>query len=327
MKPFDYHRPTSIEETVQLLAEPGTRLLGGGTNLVDLMRVGVEKPTRLVDVTALGLTTITHDDSSVLVEAGVRNSDLAADPVVRERLPLISKALVSGASGQLRNMATVGGNLMQRSRCSYFYDTHAACNKREPGAGCDARGGFHRLGAVLGTSPSCLSAHPSDLCVALAATDARVHLRSVDGARDVALTDFHRLPGDRPDLETVLEPGEMIASIEIPHLPDGFRSTYRKVRDRASYAFALVSIAAAVRVENGAIADVRLALGGVGTKPWRASAAEDTLRGRPATTESFLAAADAELAAADPTPDLEFKIELTRRTVAATLRDLTEVTA
>ncbi|WP_018157641.1 FAD binding domain-containing protein [Demetria terragena] len=328
MKPFDYQRPSSVEDAVQLLADtPGSRPLGGGTNLVDLMRVNIEQPEQLIDVTALGLTNITHLDDRVRVEAGVRNSDLANDALLRERLPLVSAALVSGASAQLRNMATVGGNLMQRSRCSYFYDPHAACNKRQLGSGCDARAGFHRLGAVLGTSDACLSAHPSDLCVALAAADATVQVRSRDGEREIALTDFHRLPGDRPDIETALEPGELITSIEIPYLPSGFRSSYRKVRDRASYAFALVSVAAALRVEDGVVTDVRLALGGVGTKPWRATAAEEYLRGRPATATEFTAAADAELAAAQPTPDLEFKVALARRTVTATLRDLVEVSA
>jgi xanthine dehydrogenase YagS FAD-binding subunit len=326
MRAFDYIRPATVDEALRSMVElPHPKFIGGGTNLVDLIREGIEAPDSLVDVAGLGLDHITAGIDSIRVGAAVRNSDLAAHPDVRGGLPLVTEALVSGASGQLRNMATVGGNLLQRTRCLYFYDDAAPCNKRVPGAGCGAREGFHRMGAILGASESCLAAHPSDLCVALAATDAVVELLSTRGTRSVPLVDFHRLPGSTPDVETVLAADELITAVEIPRLPAGMRSGYRKVRDRASYAFALVSVAAAVRVEASAVADVRLALGGVATKPWRASTAEHALLGQPATDESFGRAMDAELEQAVATRDTEFKIGLTRRTAVATLRRLTEV--
>ena len=244
---------------------------------------------------------------------------------VRTRFPALSRALLTGASAQIRNMATVGGNLLQRTRCTYFYDEASRCNKRTPGAGCDAREGFNRIHAILGASPACVATHPSDMCVALAALDAVVHLHGPGGARSVPLVELHRLPGDRPDIETVLEPGELITAVELPALPFAARSTYRKVRDRASYAFALVSVAAALDVAaDGTVRDVRLALGGVAHKPWRAFKAEAALRGRPATAESFQAAAQAELADAAPLSHNGFKIELGRRVIADTLAKLAD---
>jgi xanthine dehydrogenase YagS FAD-binding subunit len=327
MRAFDYVRPTSVDDALRSVTElPGAKFIGGGTNLVDLMREGIETPDTLVDVAGLGLDQVEVSAGGLRVGAGVRNSDLAAHAEVRQRVPVVSEALVSGASGQLRNMATVGGNLMQRTRCLYFYDAAAACNKREPGAGCGARDGFHRMGAILGASESCIAVHPSDLCVALTATEAVVEVRSARGARSIPVADFHQLPGDTPHVETMLAADELITAVEIPWLADGMRSGYRKVRDRASYAFALVSVAAAVRVDEGVVSDVRLALGGVAAKPWRARAAEAALLGRPANDESFAAAIDTELAEAIGTRHTEFKIALTRGTVVATLRRLTEVT-
>jgi xanthine dehydrogenase YagS FAD-binding subunit len=237
---------------------------------------------------------------------------------------MLARAVVAGASAQIRNMATVGGNLLQRTRCTYFYDTDGSrCNKRSPGEGCDAIGGFNRIHAILGASPACVATHPSDMCVALAALDAVVHLRSVSGERTVDLSDLHRLPEDRPDIETVLQPGELITAVELPPSNPAERSTYRKVRDRSSYAFALVSVAAALELDGDAIVGARLALGGVAPKPWRARRAEEALRGRPATESTFLEAADAELAHARPLPGNAFKVELARRTLAAVLQELT----
>jgi len=238
---------------------------------------------------------------------------------------MLTRAIVAGASAQIRNMATVGGNLLQRTRCTYFYDTDGShCNKRSPGEGCDAIEGFNRIHAILGTSPQCVATHPSDMCVALAALDTIVHLRGGSGERTIALTELHRLPEDRPDIETALEPGELITAVELPSSKLAAHSTYRKVRDRASYAFALVSVAAALELDGDSVGDVRLALGGVAPKPWRAWRAEEALRGRPATEESFLEAADAELAEARPLAGNAFKVDLARRTLAAVLQTLTE---
>ncbi|WP_189039653.1 FAD binding domain-containing protein [Streptomyces daqingensis] len=347
MRPFAYVSARDVESAVEAVAEhPGARFLGGGTNLVDLMREGVERPRTVVDISRLPLTGIEElPDGGLRIGALVRNSRLAADPLVRSRCPVLAQAVLNGASGQLRNMATVGGNLLQRTRCPYFYDTASRCNKREPGAGCDAMEGFSRSAAVLGTSGECIAAHPSDMCVALAALDAVVEVRSVRGTRRVPFGELHRLPGGTPHIETALDGDELITAVELPPLPLAARSRYRKVRDRASYAFALVSVAAALEVRDGAVADVRLALGGVGAKPWRAHEAEALLRGAPAVEESFRRAADAEFAAAEgrsaPTgmPDSrraadadgqgaragnEFKIELGRRTVVAVLRRLAD---
>jgi xanthine dehydrogenase YagS FAD-binding subunit len=255
----------------------------------------------------------------------MRNTAVAEHPAVRARYPMLTRAIVAGASAQIRNMATVGGNLLQRTRCAYFYDTDGSrCNKRSPGEGCDAIEGFNRLHAILGASPECVATHPSDMCVALAALDAIVHLRGASGERTIALTQLHRLPEDHPDIETALEPGELITAVELPPSELAAHSTYRKVRDRGSYAFALVSVAAALELDGDGVADVRLALGGVAPKPWRAWRAEAALRGSPATEESFLGAADAELAEARPLAGNAFKVDLTRRTLAAVLQTLTE---
>ena len=326
MKEFSYARADDIASAVELgNAHPGTKYLGGGTNLVDLMRETIEAPEALVDVTDISRDIETRPDGSMLIGAGVKNTTVAAHREVRMRYPMLARAVLAGASGQIRNMATVGGNIMQRTRCLYFYDGAAHCNKRAPGAGCDAVDGFSRYHAILGTSPACIATHPSDMCVALAALDAVVHLEGPGGARTIALKDLHRLPGERPDLETELAPGELITAVELPFLPFVARSNYRKVRDRSSYAFALVSVAAALDVgPDGAVRDVRLALGGVAHKPWRATAAEQALRGKPASEERFRAAAEIELKPAQAYRDNGFKIELAKRAIVATLRDLTQ---
>jgi xanthine dehydrogenase YagS FAD-binding subunit len=265
------------------------------------------------------------DDGGLMIGAAARNTAVAEHPAVRTRYPMLTRAIVAGASAQIRNMATVGGNLLQRTRCTYFYDTEGSrCNKRSPGEGCDAIAGFNRIHAILGASPACVATHPSDMCVALAALDAVVHLSSASGEHTVALCDLHRLPEDRPDVETVLEPGELITAVQLPASDLAAHSTYRKVRDRSSYAFALVSVAAALEFDGDAIADVRVALGGVAAKPWRAWRAEQALRGRPATEATFLEAADVELADAHPLAGNAFKVDLTRRTVAAVLKQLSE---
>lgn len=324
MKPFDYVRPSDTAEALQALAEPGAAALGGGTNLVDLMRRGIEHPDVLVDLTRLPLTGIQElPDGGLRIGALMRNSDLASEPLIRQRFPVLARSLLSGASGQVRNMATVGGNLLQRTRCLYFVDTSAACNKREPGSGCAALDGFNRNTAVLGVSEHCIAAHPSDMAVALVALDAVVEVASARGSRRVPLSDLHRLPGDRPDCETTLEDDELIVAVELPR-PASINSTYRKVRDRASFAFALMSVAAVLEVSDGRITVARLALGGVATKPWRAHAAERVLLGAAPTEETFRAAADAELAATETRHGNAFKVELARRTIVATLRSLTE---
>jgi len=311
VRAFEYSRAADVEAAVAA-GRDGATYLAGGTNLVDLMRLGVETPDRVVDVGRLGLDEVTPtDDGGVLVGAGVRMSDLAAHPLIRERYPVVSQALLAGASGQLRNMATIGGNLLQRTRCVYFQDVSKPCNKREPGSGCPAVEGEHRGLAILGHSASCVATHPSDLAVALVALGAVVHLA---GGRTVSMPGLHRLPGDDPSRDTVLEPGDLIVAVELPPLPLGAQR-YRKVRDRASFAFALVSIAAAVDERDG----MRLALGGVAHVPWRCFAAEDALR----AGATFAEAADAELGDARPLRDNRFKVTLARNLLVRTLRDLT----
>ena len=315
----------AADAVAQAADDRAARYLGGGTNLVDLMRETVERPTSLIDVTGLARMIDETADGGLLIGAAARNTAVAEHPLVRRRYPMLTRAIVAGASAQIRNMATVGGNLLQRTRCTYFYDNDGSrCNKREPGQGCDAIEGFNRIHAILGSSDACLATHPSDMCVALAALDAIVHLRGADGERSVALTDLHRLPEDHPERETVLEPGELITAVELPPPALDGPSTYRKVRDRSSYAFALVSVAAAIELDGDTVADVRLALGGVAPKPWRAWRAEQALRGGPASDEAFAAAADAELVDARPLSGNAFKVPLTQRTITAVLAQLTE---
>ncbi len=323
MTPFSYARAGDAGEAVRLGGAENAKYLGGGTNLVDLLRETIERPSALVDVTGLSSTVEECQDGSLLIGAATRNTALAEHRAVRTRYPMLARAILAGASAQIRNMATVGGNILQRTRCTYFYDDEGSrCNKRSPGQGCDAVDGFNRIHAILGASATCVATHPSDMCVALAALDATVHLQGSGGTRTLPLTELHRLPGGNPELETELQAGELITAVELPALPFAARSTYRKVRDRASYAFALVSVAAALEVEQGRVKDVRLALGGVAHKPWRARKAEDALRGGPANAQAFREAAEAELADAAPLRDNAFKIELAKRTMTAVLGEL-----
>ncbi|MES2712139.1 MAG: xanthine dehydrogenase family protein subunit M [Pseudomonadota bacterium] len=323
MTPFTYARPADPAAAIRASADASqARYLGGGTNLVDLMRERVERPKTLLDVTRFSHAIEARADGGLMIGAAATNTAVAADRTVRERFPLLSRAILAGASGQIRNMATMAGNILQRTRCTYFYDEASRCNKREPGTGCDAIDGINRIHAILGASPSCVATHPSDMCVALAALDAIVHVEGPDGARSIPLVELHRLPGGHPDIDTVLRPHELITAVELPALPFARRAAYRKVRDRASYAFALVSVAAMLDVDGGRVRDVRIALGGVAHKPWRAFAAEAALRGQPATEASFAEAAAAELAEAAGLRDNAFKIELARRVIVATLYDL-----
>jgi xanthine dehydrogenase YagS FAD-binding subunit len=327
VRPLDYRAPADAAAAVRAVAErPDSAFLAGGTNLVDHLKLGVASPGLLVDVTSLTSAEITEVGGGLRIGAAVPNSDLAADPRVRRRYPVLSQALLAGASGQLRNMATTGGNPLQRTRCVYFQDVSTPCNKREPGSGCSAIGGVTRNHAVLGASDSCIATHPSDMAVALAALDAQVRVLGPTGERVVAFTDLHRLPGDHPERDTVLAHGELITAIDLPALPIAARSAYRKVRDRASYAFALVSVAAAVDTADGVIRDARIAFGGVAHRPWRAYLAEEALRGATATDDSYRAAAEAELTGATAQPGVDggngFKIPLLTRTLVAVLRDL-----
>ncbi len=326
MNPFRYERARDASSAVALLAQaPDGVFLAGGTNLVDHMKLGVRQPDLLVDITHLPYDRIEPlPGGGIRIGAMVRNSDLAADRTIRTRYPLLAQALLAGASGQLRNLATTGGNLLQRTRCVYFQDISKPCNKRMPGSGCSAREGYQRDSAILGASEACIATHPSDMAVALAALDAIVRVLGPRGERAIPLVDFYRLPGDEPQRDTVLEHGELITAVDLPPLPFATRSHYRKVRDRASYAFALVSVAAALDIAGGVVRDVRIALGGVAHKPWRAVRAEAVLRGAPATQEAFGQAADAELASAQPLPGNAFKVPLARNALVRTLLDLTE---
>lgn len=327
MRSFSYVSAPDVTTALRAIATADdAKFLAGGTNLVDLMRERIEQPATVVDISRLPITGVEEtSDGGLRIGALARNSQLAADPLVRTRYPVLAQAILHGASAQLRNMATVGGNLVQRTRCPYFYDEAAACNKRVPGSGCDAIGGFSRGSAVLGVSDRCVAAHPSDMAVALTLLDATVEVESTRGSRRIPIAEFHRLPGDTPQIETALAGDELITAVELPPLSLAANSRYRKVRDRASYAFALVSVAAALEVDDGVITAVRLALGGVGTKPWRATEAERVLTGQPATEEYFERAAEAELATAVATPQNAFKIRLAHRTIVATLRQsLTE---
>jgi xanthine dehydrogenase YagS FAD-binding subunit len=319
MNNFEYLRPATVTEAVAAASVSGSAYLAAGTNLLDLMKGGVARPSRLVDINRLpGLDRIEHlADGGVRIGALVPNADLAHDPGFARRFPAVAEALWSGASGQLRNAATAGGNLLQRTRCAYFYDAASACNKREPGSGCDASGGDTRLHAVLGWSESCIATHPSDFCVPLVALDAVVEIEGLAGRREVPLESFHRLPGQTPERESVLEPGELIVAVRLPAEAAAFaaHARYIKVRERTSYAFAVVSAAAALRIDNGTIVEARLVLGGVALKPWRAHAAEDMLAGCRPDRTAFRRAAEAALADAKPSGDNEFKIELARRIV------------
>ncbi|ARZ71560.1 xanthine dehydrogenase family protein subunit M [Streptomyces sp. HU2014] len=323
MKEFAYTRPADVGAAIAALSgRPDGAFLGGGTNLVDLMKLGVTTPALLVDISRLPLTEIEErPDGGLTIGANVRNGDLAAHPAVRTRYPALSQAVLAGASGQIRNAATTGGNLLQRTRCLYFQDVGKPCNKRLPGSGCPARDGVHRDLAVLGHSPHCVATHPSDMAVALAALDAVVHLRGPDGERAVPLTDFHRLPGEEPHRDTVIGPAELVTAVGLPPAPAG-PSAYRKARDRASYAFALASVAAALEVRDGVVREARLAFGGLAHKPWRARAAEDVLRGAPAGEEAFARAVDTELAAAEPLRDNGFKVPLARALAVRVLAGL-----
>ncbi len=316
MKPFSYTRASGAE------AQRDARYLGGGTNLLDLMKLEIEQPDRLVDVSRLDQT-IEEAGGGLKIGAAVTNSALAADPRIRQRYPLLSSALLSGATQQLRNKATTGGNFLQRTRCHYFYDTARSCNKREPGTGCDALEGLNRQHAILGTSEHCIATHPSDMAVAMAALDAMVvTIRAGADGREIAARDLHRLPGETPEIDHVLEPGELITHVLLPVNPPAFQS-YRKVRDRASYAFALVSAAVAFDLEAGRFKSVRIALGGVAHKPWRAEKAEAVLEGKPPSPALFAEAAEAELADARGHGQSKFKVPLARRLMIAVLRDMT----
>ena len=324
MRPFAYERSQDAGGAIALVSEaPEAKFLGGGTNLVDLMRLGVETPNLLVDVTRLPLGGVEETDAGGLrIGAAVSNAELAAHPLVRERAPLLASALLHGASGQLRNLATVGGNLLQRTRCEYFQDVGKPCNKREPGSGCPAREGEHRNMAILGWSEQCVATHPSDMAVALVALDATVQLEGPSGARSLPLAEFHRLPGDEPERDSVIEHGELIVALELPRLEFATSARYAKVRERAAFAFAVVSLAAALDVEEGRVRGVRLALGGVAHKPWRALRAELAMLGEPATEETFARAADAELAHARPLRDNAYKLPLARNLIVSVLADL-----
>lgn len=325
MKPFDYVRALGPGDATAAAGHEGAAFIAGGTNLLDLMKLGVMTPSTLVDITHLHLDRVeTTEDGGLRIGALVTNSDLANHEAVRRDYAVLSRALLAGASGQLRNKATTGGNLLQRTRCPYFYDTAMACNKRDPGSGCRAIGGVTRLHAILGASAHCIATHPSDMAVAMLALGAGVEVEGADGKRRVvALDDFYRLPGEWPDIETVLEPGDLITAVLLPPPPQG-RQIYRKVRDRASYAFALASVAAVIRVDSGRIASAELAFGGIAPRPWRDGDAEAALIGEVPSREVFERAADILLADAQGQGGNEFKIDLTRRLLVSVLTEATE---
>jgi len=324
MKAFTYQRAGSTEQAAAAAVKPGAKIIAGGTNLLDLMKLQVEAPSELIDINRLPLDKIEEtSDGGLRVGALVRNSDLAADPHVRQRYGVLSRALLAGASAQLRNKATTGGNLLQRTRCYYFYDITKPCNKRSPGSGCAALAGFNRIHAILGSSNDCIATHPSDMAVAMRALDAEVETISPNGdARVIPIADFHRLPGRTPEVETSLKPGEIITAVKLPPPPPGVQ-VYRKVRDRASYAFALVSVAAIVDSTAGRIRSARLAFGGLAQKPWRVAQAEEKLANASANTASFNAATDAVLDGARGFGGNDFKIPLTRRTLHSVLAEVT----
>jgi xanthine dehydrogenase YagS FAD-binding subunit len=316
MNRFDYVRPETVADAVTAMAGgSNARFIAGGTNLVDLMKYNVEQPGRLIDITRLPLKTIEARDGGLSIGALVTNSTVAYDPAVNERYPLLASAILAGASGQLRNAATTGGNLNQRTRCYYFYDEATPCNKRQPGSGCPAIGGVNRIHAIFGTSPNCIATHPSDMCVGLAALDATVRVAGPEGERVIPFGEYHRLPGDTPEQDTTLKPGEIVLSVDLSDEEFGPHHTYLKLRDRLSYAFALVSVAAVMKLDGDTIRSARFALGGVAHKPWRDAEAEAYLAGKPATHETFAAAANIVVAAAQPQSENAFKVELARRAI------------
>jgi xanthine dehydrogenase YagS FAD-binding subunit len=322
VKPFAYTRASDTSDAIAQL-EPGAKFLAGGTNLVDLMKLGVETPTKLVDVRRLGHDQIEETAAGGLrIGAAVTNNDLAVHPLVRARYPVLSRALLAGASNQLRNLATVGGNLLQRTRCAYFQDVTKPCNKRDPGSGCPAREGAHKDLAIIGHSEHCVATHPGDMAVALTALGATVHVTGPDGDRTFTMPGFHRLPDDDPTRDTHLEPGELITAVELPPLEDGTRSDYRKARERASFAFGLVTVAATLRIYDGAIEHVSIALGAIAHVPWRATLAEERLLGKEPTEGEFRAAAQTELAETDPLRDNAFKVPIAENLIVALLTDL-----
>lgn len=329
MKPFTYERATSTGDALRRSVAATTEgrraaYLAGGTNLIDHLRLGIRETDRIIDVSHLDLTEVSElEGGGLRIGAMARNADVAAHPLVRTAFPLVSAAMLAGASGQLRGMATMGGNLLQRTRCVYFQDPSTPCNKRDPGSGCSAIEGFGTYNALIGASDACVAVHPSDLCVALAALDVTVVAQGPVGERRIDFADLHRLPGDRPEADTTLERSELITAIEIAGPVFARHSRYRKLRERASYAFATVSVAAALDVRDGRVADVRLGLGGVAHKPWRAHRAEDALRGGPATAQAYTAAIDAELEQARPGEDNRYKVSQLRRVVPAVLQELT----
>jgi xanthine dehydrogenase YagS FAD-binding subunit len=325
---FQYTRANDVADAVrQIAADPTAKFIAGGTNLIDLMKEDVERPSRLIDISRLPLKSVEETkDGGLHIGALVSNSDLAYHPLIEQRYPLLSSAILAGASQQLRNMASTGGNLLQRTRCFYFYDTATPCNKREPGSGCSATGGLNRISAILGTSEVCIATHPSDMCVALAALEARVHVAGPEGERAIAFDDFHRLPGNTPQCDTSLHPNEIVTAIELPARGFAENYSYLKIRDRLSYAFALVSVAAALELDGGTIKQARLALGGVAHKPWRDMAAEAALRGKPANQAAFAHAADLLLRDAKGFTHNAFKIDLARRSIVRTLTQAAQAT-
>lgn len=324
MTPFAFRRATSVADALTMGTEPGAAYLAGGTNLVDLMREGCATPASLVDVSRLSSGISPTRDGGLLIGAGETNADLASNPIVCARYPLLAEAILNGATGQIRNMATAGGNILQRTRCLYFYDGAARCNKREPGSGCDAIEGHNRGHAIFGGSEHCVATHPSDMCVALAALNARVLIEGRNGPRSIPIGEFHRTPGNEPQRDNHLAPGELIVAIELPSQAPTMRSNYRKVRERASYAFALVSVATMLDIRDGEIFEARIALGSVAAKPWRAFEAESALLRQKPGEDVFEAAAAASVAGAQPLRDNRYKVELVRRLVARTLGELAE---
>jgi xanthine dehydrogenase YagS FAD-binding subunit len=325
---FQYTRTDDVAEAVRLIAAyPAAKFIAGGTNLIDLMKSNVERPARLIDISRLPLTTVEETaGGGVRIGALVPNSDLAYHPLIEKRYPMLASAILAGASQQLRNMASTGGNLLQRTRCFYFYDITTPCNKRQPGSGCSAINGFNRINAILGTSEQCIATHPSDMCVALAALDATVHAVGPAGPRAIAFAEFHRLPGETPQIDTNLQPNEIVTAIELPSRGFSTNYTYLKIRDRLSYAFALVSIAAALELDGDTIKEARLALGGVAHKPWRDTTVEAELRGKAATADSFAQAADALLRGARGFEHNAFKIDLARRGIVRALTQAARAT-